>query len=78
MQYNSNSIQKTYSAMSQRSLFSDLYKKIPFDVEIRMKNEVFAMQLNTENIVSMELMTIIAFFFEHYIVENCGNFSLPF
>lgn len=70
--YDNDEIRRAYGTISQRTLFSELYKKVPFSVEIRMKNDVFAMQLNTDSIVSMELMTVIGFFFEQYSeARNC-------
>lgn len=71
-QYNYIDIRKAYETLSQQTLFFNLYKKFPFPVEVRMKEDVFAMQLNTECIASMELMTIIGFFFDRYNEEkNC-------
>ena len=70
--YDSNAIRRAYGTISQRTLFSELYQKVPFSVEIRMKKDVFAMQLNTDSIVSMELMTVIGFFFDKYSeARNC-------
>lgn len=70
--YDSNAIRRAYGTISQRTLFSGLYQKVPFSVEIRMKKDVFAMQLNTDSIVSMELMTVIGFFFDKYSeARNC-------
>ena len=71
-QYDRDAIRRAYARLNQQTLFSEIYKKIPFSVEIRMKKDVFAMQLNTDSIVSMEIMTIIGFFFDRYSEEkNC-------
>lgn len=71
-QYDSDVIRRAYGKLNVQMEFLELYKKIPFSVEIRMKNGVFAMQLNTENVLSMELMTVIGFFFDRYSEEkNC-------
>ena len=70
--YDKDVIRRAYGTISQRTLFSELYKKVPFSVEIRMKRDVFAMQLNTDSIVSMELMTVIGFYFDQYSeARNC-------
>lgn len=71
-QYNSNAIKLAYGKLSQQMFFSEIFNKIPFSVEIRMKNDILAMQLNTDNIVSMDLMTVIGFFFDRYSEDrNC-------
>ena len=70
--YSFNSIRRAYGTIAQQTFFSDIYKIIPFKVELRMKNGVFAMRIKAESIVSMELMTVIGFFFENYSKErNC-------
>ena len=71
-QYDRKAVKKAYNALSQRTLFADFYKKVPFSVEIRMKNDIFAMQISSDSIVSVELMTVIGFFFEKYSADrNC-------
>ena len=71
--YNRETVEEAYGILPQRSLFSKIYEKNLFSVEIRFKNGIFAMQLNTENIISMELMTVIAYFFEKYSSDrNCA------
>ena len=71
--YNRETVEEAYGILPQRSLFSKIYEKNLFSVEIRFKNGIFAMQLDTENIISMELMTVIAYFFEKYSSDrNCA------
>lgn len=70
--YNYIKIKKAYNLSQQNTLFSNIYKNIPFNVEIKMKNDILAMQLSTDAIISMELMTLIGYFFENYSEEkNC-------
>ena len=56
--YDLNAIRKAYGSLNQKTLFTALYKKNPFSVELRMKNDVFAMQLNTNSILSAELLLL--------------------
>ena len=69
-QYDISNIKKAYRQLSQKSIFSQFYKNIPFSVEIRMKNDVFAMQLDSQRFVSMELMTVIGLYFDKYSEER--------
>ncbi len=70
--YDYELIRNAYWELSSQTLFSALYKTVPFSVEIRIKNDVLAMQIEAENIVSMELMTVVGFFFDHYSArKNC-------
>ena len=70
--YDSNAVRNAYGRLNRQTVFSELYRKIPFSAEIRMKNDILAMQINTDNIVSMELMTVIGFFFDKYSeARNC-------
>ena len=65
-------IKKAYGALGQSSIFSALFKMNPFPVEIRMKDAVFAMQMRSESPVSMELITVIGFYFDKFNREkNC-------
>ena len=71
--YNRETLEQAYRQLPQQSLFSSMYKKTLFTVEIRFKNDIFAMQLNSKNIISMELMTVIAYFFDQYSsTRNCA------
>lgn len=56
--YNYKQIQEIYYSLPNALFFPDFYKSSPFDVEVRMKNNVLAMQINSESIVSMKIMTI--------------------
>lgn len=70
--YNRYAIKKAYGIINTPVNIFNIYELVPFDVEIRMKNDCFAMQINADGIVSAELMTIIGFFFENYNYErNC-------
>lgn len=71
--YNREAVERAHGLLPQQSLFSKMFKKTPFSVEVRFKDGIFAMQLSAENIISMELVTVIAYFFDKYSVSrNCA------
>ena len=41
--YDFNTVRRAYGHIVEKSFFSELYKTVPFAVELRMKNDVFAM-----------------------------------
>lgn len=70
--YNYDVIKRAYGTINTALNLFNIYKFVPFEVEVRMKNDCLAMQINSENIVSAELMTVIGFFFENYSFQrNC-------
>lgn len=70
--YDRNSIVKADSTANTSFGMFNIYKSIRFDIEARMKNDCFAIQISSDDILPTGLMTVISFYFENYSYErNC-------
>ena len=70
--YNYKKIQEIYYSLTNALFLPDFYKFSPFDLEVRMKNDVLAMQINSEGAICTDIMAVIGYFFENYSAgRNC-------
>lgn len=68
--YDREAVIREYSGLCL-SIFNT-YKTVSFDAEVRMKNDCFAMQINSEYYLPSRFMTVVGFYFENYsCVKNC-------
>lgn len=70
--YDRNDVIKEYNTADLSFNIFNTYKPISFDVEARMKNDCFAIQISSEDVLPLGLMTVIGFYFENYSYDrNC-------
>lgn len=70
--YDYGKIQETYYQITNQLFFSGFHTSYQLDIEVRMKNDILAMQINFDNAVSTEFVTIVGYFFNNYSSgRNC-------
>ncbi len=70
--YDRNDVVKEYNTADLSFNIFNTYKPISFDVEARMKNDCFAIQISSDHVLPPGLMTVIGFYFENYSYDrNC-------
>lgn len=70
--YDYGKIQETYYQITNQLFFSGFHMSYQLDIEVRMKNNILAMQINFDNAVSTEFVTIVGYFFDNYSsARNC-------
>lgn len=70
--YDRDAVAKEYNTVDLSFCMLNTYKPISFDAEARMKNDCFAIQISSNDVLPPKLMTVIGFYFENHSYDrNC-------
>ncbi len=68
--YDYNKLKSLYKDMKKSLSIYDVFKNIPFKLEIRMKNGVFGGRFSGTDSLSMNVMIITGYYFDNYNTER--------
>lgn len=68
--YDADKVKSLYKDMKKSLSIYNVFKDVPFKLEVRMKNGVFGVRFTAENALSMNVMIITGYYFDNYEREH--------
>lgn len=68
--YDADKVKSLYKDMKKSLSIYNVFKDVPYKLEVRMKNGIFGVRFTAENALSMNVMIITGYYFDNYEKEH--------